>query len=284
MKRIALYNAGKRPVRKIRGSRPSRQVELAVRKEIWETLRGMVQDVENISEWLSGTAAPEQALTVLSELQDKWREIYGSKSPGFASRWVGSLSENARRAQEKRLASALGVDYTAIFDDKIVANAASLMSTEASALIERIPEKYFADIEEKVLLNYQQLPLPNDMSLTEYIAHTYNLEWNQAKLLARDQTSKINSAITQARNEELGVKEYIWRTAGDSRVVGAPGGLWTRPNRVHGNHYERDGKVFRWDEPPFDGHPGYAINCRCVADPIIVIDELKNVEWGQVTV
>jgi uncharacterized protein with gpF-like domain len=34
-------------------------------------------------------------------------------------------------------------------------------------------------------------------------------------------------------------------------------------------HAVYDDQVFRWDDPPEDGHPGQAINCRCRAEPFI---------------
>ena len=95
-------------------------------------------------------------------------------------------------------------------------------------------------------------------------------------LIARDQTSKINTAVNQARQTEIGIEEYIWRTCKDSRVVGAPGGKWPEGNATHGNHYKREGVKYRWDTPPYDGHPGYAINCRCYPEPVIIPENLRN--------
>ena len=56
-----------------------------------------------------------------------------------------------------------------------------------------------------------------------------------------------------------GIKEYRWQTMMDDRV---------RPL-----HADRQGLIFRWDKPPSDGHPGMAIRCRCVADPVIDLDD-----------
>lgn len=277
---IKHYNAGKRGTRMARGTKPNRRIQLAVHQEIYAAMGPMIQDVENIAEWLEGTATPAQASRVIRELRDKWRGVYGSKSDNFAARWIGAVNKEQRELFQKRMASALGVDYTHVFDDKIVHSAAELMAAEASSYIQLIPEHYFDDIQEKVLTNFQQLPLPEGMTLTQYIQHTYGLQDWEAKRLARDQTSKINTAITQARNEEIGIEEYIWRTAGDIRVVGTPGGLYVKPNKLHGNHYERNGKKFRWDSPPADGHPGWPIQCRCWSDPVIVVANLKNVEYG----
>ena len=99
----------------------------------------------------------------------------------------------------------------------------------------------------------------------------------RAQVIARDQTSKMNTNINQIRQTALGIQEYIWRTSEDSRVVGAPGGKYPQGNAMHGNHYVRNGKIFRWDEPPDDGHPGWPIQCRCVALGIVDRSQLREV-------
>ena len=93
-------------------------------------------------------------------------------------------------------------------------------------------------------------------SMTQAIQERFGITRRRAKLIARDQTSKLNASLTKLRQQELGVEEYIWQTAGDERV---------RPT-----HRAHDGKKFRWDHPPKDtGHPGTDINCRCVAVPVL---------------
>ncbi|MEH6721116.1 MAG: phage minor head protein [Aurantimonas endophytica] len=59
--------------------------------------------------------------------------------------------------------------------------------------------------------------------------------------------------INAERQQALGIGQYIWRSRDDRRV---------RPL-----HAAYDDQVFDWDEPPEDGHPGEAINCRCIAEP-----------------
>jgi len=84
----------------------------------------------------------------------------------------------------------------------------------------------------------------------------------RAKLIARDQTAKLNADLNQTRQEALGIEEYRWVTAKDDRV---------RPT-----HAANEGKIFRWDARPGQpgypnatGHPGKDIQCRCIAQPII---------------
>lgn len=77
---------------------------------------------------------------------------------------------------------------------------------------------------------------------------------SKARFLARDQTAKLNSNLTQARQTSAGVQRYEWSTSRDERV---------RPE-----HAKREGQVFRWDDPPEGGHPGEDYNCRCTASPV----------------
>lgn len=95
---------------------------------------------------------------------------------------------------------------------------------------------------------------------------------NRAKLIARDQIGKANGRITELRQRAIGIERYVWRTVGDRRVRGTPGGAF--PD-AHPSHYARDGKAFSWSEPPPGGHPGEAVRCRCTAEPDIPeIDDL----------
>ena len=77
----------------------------------------------------------------------------------------------------------------------------------------------------------------------------------RARTIARDQVGKAQSDIVQRRYEDAGIIEYEWRHSGNLKT-GRP------------EHIARNGKVFRMDDPPWDGHPGKAINCACSRIPI----------------
>lgn len=74
--------------------------------------------------------------------------------------------------------------------------------------------------------------------------------------------NNLNAQLAQKRQQSLGATEYVWQTMWDERVRGNPGGLY--PN-AKPSHWEREGKTFSWSNPPEGGHPGQAINCRCIA-------------------
>jgi len=83
----------------------------------------------------------------------------------------------------------------------------------------------------------------------------------RAALIARDQTLTLNAQITRNRQQNAGIREYVWTTSGDERV--------------RDTHAELDGTVQRWDDPPVtsdDGrtnHPGEDYQCRCTAFPVL---------------
>lgn len=97
-------------------------------------------------------------------------------------------------------------------------------------------------------------------ALTEYIENQARIESNRAVLIASDQVGKLNGRLMRYEQQRAGITHYRWETMQDSRV---------RPS-----HRERQGVIFSWEEPPSDGHPGEAIRCRCVADPVFDTEEI----------
>ena len=128
---------------------------------------------------------------------------------------------------------------------------------ENVSLIKSIPDEYFKKIETIVFTGTTQGSTAG--SMIKQIQELNGSTYKRAKLIARDQSSKLNSALTQQRAENIGSEEYVWRTAED--------GI-----RVRETHRKHNGKTFRWDDPPKNtGHPGNDIQCRCIAQPVIKI-------------
>lgn len=97
-------------------------------------------------------------------------------------------------------------------------------------------------------------------ALADYIENQARIESNRAVLIASDQVGKLNGRLMRYEQQRAGITHYRWETMQDSRV---------RPL-----HRERQGEIFSWEEPPSDGHPGEAIRCRCVADPVFETETL----------
>lgn len=114
-----------------------------------------------------------------------------------------------------------------------------------------------------MILNAQGKQL-RTAELSAMIQDISNKNRSRADLIARDQIGKLNGRLTQLRQQSAGIKEYVWSTSRDERVRKA--------------HAEREGKTFKWSDPPSDGNPGYPIRCRCVAVPVIDTETLGIAE------
>ena len=81
----------------------------------------------------------------------------------------------------------------------------------------------------------------------------------KAQLIARTESSRAASSLTQVRAESIGSKGYIWRTIKDTDV--------------RKSHRELDGTYIPWDSPPttdnLTGHAGCVPNCRCYPEPVL---------------
>lgn len=90
-------------------------------------------------------------------------------------------------------------------------------------------------------------------TVADLLAERAGVSESRAKLIARDQMGKLFGEVNAERQQNLGVTRYVWRTM--------------RDNRVREEHEVREGDSYDWSDPPEDGHPGEAVNCRCYAEP-----------------
>ena len=120
------------------------------------------------------------------------------------------------------------------------------------------------------------------------------------RLIARDQVGKLQGALHESRQRDVGITSFVWRTSRDERVAGNPSGLYpdAKSNSpTHGNHWEREGRRFRWTPSDGgrlieilpngkeqvtvfrDGIPGHGIQCRCFAEPFIEgLEDLQELD------
>lgn len=94
-----------------------------------------------------------------------------------------------------------------------------------------------------------------------------------ARLIARTEVAKTQSAITKSRSQALDMQWYVWRTALDG-------------NRVRKSHRLMEGVLVNWNDPPSPEelageqnvgryHAGNIWNCRCYSEILIDVDDVK---------
>lgn len=160
---------------------------------------------------------------------------------------VRMLTRYARRIvrfQDRQTARLLSLDPRTFQDRNLSGQVNNWVSGAVSYLVDA--ESQLLDAVERAVLE------GGDVAAA--IEERGRVSTSRAKLIARDQVANLNREVSRYRQQAVGVTEYRWVTSMDERV---------RPE-----HASLNGKKFRWDDPPPEGHPGEAIQCRCVARPL----------------
>lgn len=190
------------------------------------------------------------------------KEVFENKVALFdIARRMRSISNKTRlitvKEWKKAIGKALGID---IFEDYYLGNfyeeQLEQWIEDNVHLITSIPREALSEMKQVVFEGYVQGKSVTE--ITRKIQDRYQVNKSKAKLLARDQIGKLNANITKHQQTDAGVRKYVWRTVGDSRV--------------RKSHRELDGKTFFWSQPPVVDkrtgrrcHPGEDYQCRCIA-------------------
>ena len=168
--------------------------------------------------------------------------------------FTNEANEQNKRQFYRGLQRAYGVDVANLIVEENLEEVLTAATGENVSLIKSIPSQYFDKVEQAVYRNLSGGGTAK--SLQEELQRIGNVTKGRAKLIARDQNSKLNNRLNRERQINLGVKRYEWVTAKDERV--------------RETHRRNNGKIFTWDRPPPEtGHPGEDIQCRCIPRPIL---------------
>lgn len=205
-------------------------------------------------------ARDRASVTIAPQIETLKKRFGGIE--GVAQRLAEAATRRNLDAVDDRLRdsvkTSLGIDISGFLTRSNPIQEVTQAATKANiALISSIPEQYFDKLETAVTKGVEAGVRFED--LAKEIQRIGDVTESRAKLIARDQTSKLNGAMSQIRQMSIGIERYTWSTAGDERV--------------REEHAALDGQEFSWAEAPPDGHPGEAVNCRCVAIPVVNLDE-----------
>lgn len=252
--------------RAMKAVRPSRQIEAWYKAELLAQVKQYRRTVEaQVLPLLEKTLAEHLGtndasfLERLDALLTRLGFTFQKQAIKRAEKVVETLLGRSDRQVVERLSTIVSVSFAIDLAGflrrspqlETVINAAHVNNTN---LIKSLPAQYLERVRAAVMaavtggVRYE--------SVRDDILKLGLVTESRAKLIARDQVSKLNSAINRVRQQDLGITQYRWSTSHDERV---------RPT-----HRLNDGKIFEWAEAPeVTGHPGDDYQCRCVAIPII---------------
>lgn len=149
------------------------------------------------------------------------------------------------------------IDLSALLRDDDLVEVLSIRSEEANRLIRNLSQDIHDRIERETLGAIFEGR--GNADVAKSLREIEGIGRNRARLIARDQASKLNGAMNEFRQGQAGVTHYKWKTILDGRE---------RPS-----HHANNERVFAWAQPPQKtGHPGRDVNCRCRAMAIITDD------------
>ena len=200
--------------------------------------------MESLRVWLLGISATIDEGTVIAAMKRALRHT----------------DRFNRRQFHGMLRSAYGVDVLSA--EPFLEKTLLQFEAENIRLIKSIPREYLDRLHGKIVAAVRK-GMPHG-ELKKEIRQTYRVPKARARLIARDQIGKLNGQLNRLRLESIGVTEYRWRGMLDARE---------RPE-----HVAREGKLYAFKNPPWDGNPGEAIQCRCHAEAILpLLEEIKGV-------
>lgn len=257
----------KQPLKTIDPVRPNIGIEMAYRRRLQRLVEAMKASVDywvkasyraNEPEMAQDSTPAIQLRTAVRRLSRRWQRQFNRLAPEMADYFATTATRRSDAAMREMLKRAgFTVEFTHTPATRDILHATT---TANVALIKSIPQKYFTEIEGSVMRAVQ---MGGDLgALTKELQKTYGVTFRRAALIARDQNRKATTAMTKARQVELGITKAIWQ---HSR-----GGNHPRPTHLanSGNEYDVNKG---WYDPDVGEwiYPGQLINCRCVSKALI---------------
>ncbi|QQM29304.1 minor capsid protein [Martelella lutilitoris] len=151
---------------------------------------------------------------------------------------------------------AIGIDIRAVIAQEDLGDYLTTASARNASLIQSLADDTVKKVEQAV---YQNSVAGNSVTtLRKQLVQEFGVSESRAKLIASDQMGKANADLTEIRQRQAGVTEYVWSTSHDERV--------------RSRHRALDGKRYKWGEATGAEQglpPGKPIRCRCWARGVI---------------
>ena len=261
---------------------PNKGVELWYRRKLFALVdfmkKAALRELEAPYKELIGEAALDASVSSqmrirLNKLVIELELKFGSMADDLAAAFVSRVEKQSGFGFRASLSFMLGGDE--VLRKAGFLKAGSSMTqpmretlkaavAENVALIKSIPEQFVSGLQSKI---YQSINQGGGVgTIAKFVQERFKVSKNRAFWLAFDQNNKASAAVNARRMDDAGITKWKWvHTAGSFKP----------------RDYHRDvlnGQVFSMGEVPIAdpktrerARPGFLINCRCVAAPVIEV-------------
>lgn len=233
--------------------------------------------------------APEYSRDNAIPANDNWVNVLTSAMDFVRKRWTSDqfkmfADDTAKKfvsaanlSNRKRTEKDIGINIYA--DQQDLTDYLQISINDNVRLISSIPDQYLTQVESIVMTNIRAGGRPS--SIAKALAQQFDVTERRAKMIARDQTAKINGDLNRLRQTSAGFPFFEWMDSDDSRVRDRHEFL-----AKHLTAYGRG--VYRWDNPPLSDKgipiiPGSDYQCRCTARPVGQDEVDENRKAGKVS-
>lgn len=232
-----------------------REVSKDVNKHIVPLVRRLTPQyqadsaIETLDTWV------DQIVGALTLLKNKWSSPqFVALSNRIASKFVLSASAvNQKRFNE----SVRGFGINVFGDSQELQDYLSASAYDNARLIQSIPAQYITQIDSIVMTNVRAGGRPS--AITKLLVDQFGVTQRRAKMIARDQTAKINGDLASKRQQNAGFEYFQWVDSDDERVRDRHADISEKVT-AYGEG------IYRWDNPPLSSKgvpiiPGQDYQC-----------------------
>jgi SPP1 gp7 family putative phage head morphogenesis protein len=230
------------------------------KKELNEALQ--TKDVEK---HFAQDASAEAVMTdVLKRLDKKWTTIFKNYAKMTATAFTEKVDTHSKSTVWHSLKVA-GIEQPSKTYTRNIENTLGAAQTFNNTLITNVQRDVHEKVFSSVMLSLTS-PDPAQQGtsgIENALKKVGEFSSKRIELIARDQNSKLYASLNVDRMRDNGVEKFMW--------IHSSAGKVPRPS-----HVAKDGEIFTmddsrlWTGPKADqGPPGWAINCRCRAIPVI---------------
>lgn len=257
---------------------PSAPTRIWYERELKKMVRAMLSDYREEINFLLEKPAVEQFYAQdaspssvfkrgLDKLAIKWKSLFTKAANKLTSEFLLKVDEHSKVTTFKSLSTA-GIIHPKTTYNKSIEQTLESAQEFNHTLITNIAAEAHERIHNAVMLSLTS-PNPEEQGQQGILSAVNKIEGmtlRRAELIAVDQNSKVYASLNADRMRQNGISKFKWIHSSAGKV----------PRQ---SHVDKDEKIFAIDDPELwtgpksdQGPPGWAINCRCRAVPVIDLD------------
>lgn len=247
-----------------------------IKKDIDATLIPSIRSLA--PEYVQDAARPtvdawsDVILALITELKRRWSSEWVTRG---ADRIASEFVQSSLKKSERDMKKSAGIDVfsgSPMMRDYLKASAQQNVQ-----LIQSIPAKYLEEVETLVIANMRSGMRPG--FIVTALQEQFGVTQRRAKMIARDQTGKIQGELAEKQQRNAGFDYFQWLDSDDRRVR-------TRHREIADKVTAYGPGVYRWDNLPLSDKglpikPGSDYQCRCTSRPVSAREVEENRRHGK---